>query len=378
MQRVFTTVTLLGLLVATAAAFAITEHLKLIKSPVFVTEVSNGAGKPTKLFSPVCRCPNSRARITIRLRHHDHVTVTIVDADSQQVATIASDKSVGGHAPQHFVWDGRTADGTLAPDGVYHPWVTLSHARWTGRFTNNITLDTTPPEASATGGKPDHVFFAGPGRTVAINYTFSKNAHAVVYLGLRPTTLGRTTQTAGQGQVGGDGWRQVASRGDATPSRSVRKDRAGNRTPAEKRMTVKVDVRYVELTPERVVVHGGSPFRVHVETAARRYTWRLGKRHGSRHGKLLRLRAPTTPGHVQARRHGGRAEHDGRGAGAREVSGLAQLGGPVACIGLAILLVARTRRNRIAGLGFAGARQLVLAVSRSPDEPAGSGLPSEA
>ena len=38
------------------------------------------------------------------------------------------------------------------------------------------------------------------------------------------------------------------------------------------------------------------PFRVHVETAARRYTWRLGKRHGSRHGKVLRLRAPTTPG----------------------------------------------------------------------------------
>jgi CheY-like chemotaxis protein len=152
LQRVLTTVTLLGLLVATAAAFAITEHLKLIKSPVFGTEVSNRAGKPTKLFSPVCHCPNNGARITIRLRHHDHVTVTIVDADSQKVATIASDESVGAHAPQHFIWDGRTADGTRAPDGVYHPWVHLSHARWTGRFTNNITLDTTPPEVlSATG-----------------------------------------------------------------------------------------------------------------------------------------------------------------------------------------------------------------------------------
>jgi len=43
LQRVLTTVTLLGLLVATAAAFAITEHLKLIKSPVYGTLVSKVA-----------------------------------------------------------------------------------------------------------------------------------------------------------------------------------------------------------------------------------------------------------------------------------------------------------------------------------------------
>jgi hypothetical protein len=46
----------------------------------------------------------------------------------------------------------------------------------------------------------------------------------------------------------------------------------------------------------RIVVRSGGPLTVHVETAARRYTWRLGKRHGSRRGKTLRLRAPTTPG----------------------------------------------------------------------------------
>jgi hypothetical protein len=296
LQRVFTTVTLLGLLVATAAAFAITEHLKLIKSPVFGTEVSNRKGVPTKLFSPVCHCANDRARITIRLRHPDHVTVTIVDAESHEVATIASDESVGAHAPQHFPWDGRTADGTLAPDGVYHPWVHLSHARWTGRFTNNITLDTTPPEVlSASGGKPDHVFFAGPGRTVAINYSFSKNAHALVYLGRRQIIAGRTTKPQDRvkwaGTVGG----RSLPAGTYTLSIGAQ-DLAGNKTPAAKRRTVTVEIRYFVLTPERVVVHGGSPFRVHVETAARRYTWRLGKRHGSRRGKLLRLRAPTTPG----------------------------------------------------------------------------------
>ena len=78
MQRVLTTVTLLGLLVATAAAFAITEHLKLIRSPVFGTLV-------TKVFSPVCNCSTDTAAIRIRLRHPDRVTVTVYRRDLSQL-----------------------------------------------------------------------------------------------------------------------------------------------------------------------------------------------------------------------------------------------------------------------------------------------------
>ena len=294
MQRVFTTVTLLGLLVATAAAFAITEHLKLIKSPIFGTEVSNRAGVPTKLFSPVCHCPNSRARITIRLRHRDHVTVTIVDAQNQQVATIASDESVGARAPQHFVWDGRTADGTRAPDGVYHPWVHLSHGRHTFRFTNNITLDTTPPKVlSARVGKP--ILFAGPGRTVAIPYSFSGPAHAVVYLGRRRIIVGRKVEPQDKVKWAGTVNGKPLPAGTYVLSVGAQ-DIAGNETPASARKTVTVTVSYIQLAPERITARSGRRFTVHVETAARRYTWRLGHRHGARHGKVLRLRAPTTPG----------------------------------------------------------------------------------
>jgi hypothetical protein len=294
LQRVFTTVTLLGLLVATAAAFAITEHLKLIKSPVFGTEVSNNKGVPTKLFSPVCHCPNSRARITIRLRHHDHVTVTIVDAENQQVATIASDESVGAHAPQHFVWDGRMADGTMAPDGVYHPWVHLSHARWTGRFTNNIILDTAPPKVlSAPVGK--RILSAGPGRTVAIPYSFSGPAHAVVYLGRRQIILGRKVEP--QYKVKWAGTVEGTPLPAGTYVLTVgAQDIAGNKTPASARKTVTVTVSYIQLAPERIAARSGRRFTVHVKTAARRYTWRLGHRHGARRSKVLRLRAPTTPG----------------------------------------------------------------------------------
>jgi hypothetical protein len=48
------------------------------------------------------------------------------------------------------------------------------------------------------------------------------------------------------------------------------------------------------------------------------------------------------------------------------VIGMAELGGPIACIGLAVLLLARTRRNRIAGLGYAGVGTILLASSLAP------------
>jgi putative inorganic carbon (HCO3(-)) transporter len=52
------------------------------------------------------------------------------------------------------------------------------------------------------------------------------------------------------------------------------------------------------------------------------------------------------------------------------VIGLARLGGPVACLGLALLLVAGSRRDRLAGLGFAVLGGCLLAVSMAPDKPA--------
>ncbi len=46
--------------------------------------------------------------------------------------------------------------------------------------------------------------------------------------------------------------------------------------------------------------------------------------------------------------------------------GLAELGAPIACIGLAVLLLARTRLNRIAGLGYAGVGTILLCASLAP------------
>jgi len=48
------------------------------------------------------------------------------------------------------------------------------------------------------------------------------------------------------------------------------------------------------------------------------------------------------------------------------VIGLARLAAPIACLGLAVLLLARTRRNRIAGLGYAAVGTALLAASLKP------------
>src|SRR5206468_6250310 len=91
---------------------AYTERLKLQKSPILGTLVT------PKVISPVCDCPTGSASIAFRLRHADHLTITIEDSSGRSVRTLFSDRAIGD-GPQTFFWDGRLADGRLAPDGAY-------------------------------------------------------------------------------------------------------------------------------------------------------------------------------------------------------------------------------------------------------------------
>ena len=289
MQRVLTTVTLLGLLVATAAAFAITEHLKLIKSPVRGVLVS-------KVFSPVCHCKTRTAAIRLKLRHSDRVTVTIVDGGHHTVATIAGPGALvpAGQAVS-FPWDGSTDSGARAPDGVYYPEIDLSKARRNFLLlANRITLDTKTPEVlSASAGSG--VLFVGRGRGIAIRYAFSEPANAVVYLGGRQIIRGHPSRTHAAVKWSGRLHGRPLPAGRYVLSVGAR-DAAGNETPAAGRKDVTVVVRYIDLAPHVLTVRPGARFDVHLETRTPRYTWRLGHRHGARRGRLLRLHAPSTPG----------------------------------------------------------------------------------
>ena len=282
-----TTVTLLGLLVSTAAAFAITEHLKLIKSPVYGTLVS-------KELSPVCDCRQSKATIRIRIRHRDHVTVKVLDSSGDTVATLASGVAEPPRQHLRFDWDGHTDAGDQAPDGVYQAEVHLANAHRTILLPNRIVLDTgTPAVLSAGAAKP--VLFAGRGRSVAIRYAFSEPANAVVYLRGRQIIRGRPTRQRYRVKWSGTLGDRPLPAGKYVLSIGAR-DAAGNQTPPGSRKRVTVEVRYIDLTPRLLSVRPAARFTVRLQTAAPRYTWRLGDRHGARRGRVLQLRAPTTPG----------------------------------------------------------------------------------
>jgi hypothetical protein len=296
LQRVLSTVTLLGLLVATAAAFAITEHLKLQKAPLYGIQVSAGRtaeirrGLPP-VFSPVCNCPTDVARLGITLRHSERVTATIVDSAGHTVWTLADGELLGAHRPTHWFWPGHTAAGRPVPDGVYKPSVTVGGQTY--NFANKIFVDTVAPKVlSATRLKP--VLLAGPGRSVAIKYQFDGSAHALLYVGNRLVSVGRhpgAHKIKWNGRLNG---RQLPA-GDYVLSIGAR-DLAGNVTPAAGRKHRTVVLEYIEVTPQRTAVRARRRFTVNVQTASRRYTWRLGKQHGSGRRKTLRLRAPSNPG----------------------------------------------------------------------------------
>ncbi len=270
---------LLGLLAATAGAFALTEHLKLIKSPVYATKV-------TREFSPVCNCPTDTATIAFKLRRADSLTVSIVDSHGKIIDTVANAQSerVGKVS---FAWDGRTSSGGVAPSGKYEPRVTLSADHRTILMPNFIAVDTDAPQVLSVSAGRGSLTVGGH---ILISYVVSEKAHAAVYLRGRRVILGRAIRPSADVK-----WRGTAEKKRLPPGRYVLEvgavDTAGNETPAAQRKPVTVLIRAVP--PIRVAA--GASFTVHVR-AGGRYTWRLGRAHGTGKGPLLHVRAPLRRG----------------------------------------------------------------------------------
>ena len=290
MQRALSTVTLLGLLIATAAAFAVTERLKLVKSPITGPRVS-------KVFSPTCGCARGKANVSLRLRRADQVTVTVLDDRRHVVRRLA----VALRVPRGrtvFRWDGTTAVGTRARDGLYRVQIHLERQHRTILLPNRVELDTVPPDVGGVTANRRTFSPDGDHRadSVSIRYALSEPAHALVYLDGRQIIRSRSHATKGAVVWAG------MLEGSALPPGPVRLsvgavDLAGNVTPAAKRKPLQLEIRYIELGKRSIAgVRPGKRFRVGVSTDAARYSWRLGRRSGVARGPVLRLRAPKQRG----------------------------------------------------------------------------------
>jgi hypothetical protein len=290
LQRVLTSAALVFLLVATAAAFAITERLKLTKSPLMP------GTKVSKVFSPTCGCARAKANVRVRLRRADTVTVTVVDSRQREVALLADTLRV----PRGFVtfrWDGKQPDGEVAPDGAYRVKVHLARQHQTIVLPNVTRLDTRPPEILSVA--PNRPAFSPDGDNqadfVRLRYVLSKPAKLTLFFGGRRVLL-----TYRHPQRGSTSWRGLVGGRQLPPGRYTLEvgalDAAGNSTPAAQRQRVHVRIRYIDLAARRIVARAGKRFEIGVSTDAKRYRWQLGARKGRNGGAVLRLTAPTKRG----------------------------------------------------------------------------------
>lgn len=273
---------MLLLLAGTAAAFVVTEDLKLESDPIARPRI-------TPTFSPVCRCEQQTAQIGFRLRREDRLTLTIADEGGRVVRTLLRDARFG-RGNHRFGWDGRDDGGQVVPAGTYRPRVELARLGRAIDFPKEIVVDTTPARIAVTRLTPRSISPDGDGRADAlvVRYTVSEPAHALLLVGGRQEVR---TQLRGSASMV---W---SPRGRKRGSYSVSVsavDAAGNRSRAPG--TYSVRIRYVDIAAQIIRARPRAGFAIRISTDARRYSWRLGRRRGSARVRVLRLRAPASPG----------------------------------------------------------------------------------
>lgn len=287
MSRLPQTAVVLALLLAAAASFAVTERLKLERSPITATKVD-------KVFSPVCECVRDVAVVSFVLRHRETVTVDLLDAQGNSVRTLVR-KSPEPRGRVSYTWDGLNDAGALVPDGLYRPRVHLERHGRTIVLPNRIRVDTRAPVIRIARVFPRVFSPDGDGRNdrVSVTYRIDEPARAMMLVDGRRRVFDRFRKTSGKlvwyGRIRG---RPAKPGTYAIRLRAV--DQAGNTSMRTR--AVDVRVRYVELTRTRIEATAGRRFRAHVLTDARTYRWRIAGRTGIAHAPVLVLRAPATPG----------------------------------------------------------------------------------
>jgi hypothetical protein len=276
----------LAVLAATAAAFVVTEDLKLEPDPIARPRID-----PT--VSPVCQCDHQAARIAFRLRGEDVLTLTIVDANGKVVRTLVREARFqpGNH---QFGWDGRDQAGRIVPDGRYRPRVELQRVNRTIDFARRITVDTKSPSIRVVHVTRRMLSPDGDGRgdAITIRYRASEPSNVVLLVNGRRQIR---TRLRSEGAIR---WAPGRLRPGLERLQLVAADAAGNRRATQ---PFYVRVRYLEATPTRLRTRPRKLITVRIGTDFPRYTWRIGRRTGTARRHTLRLRAPAEPGRYRLR-----------------------------------------------------------------------------
>lgn len=287
MPRLPQTLIVLALLGATAAAFAVTERLKLERSPITGTRVD-------RVFSPVCECARNVAVISFVLRKPGTVTVDVLDSNGRSVRTLVRNRDEA-QGRVSYTWDGRNGGDRVVAEGRYRPRVQLEEHGRTIVLPNPIRVDTTAPKIRIVRVFPRVLSPDGDGRRdrITATYKLDERARAMMLVDGRRRALSKFQEPEGRlvwfGRVNGG-----SVRPGTYEIRLRALDQAGNRS--RRTRAVAVRVRYVELARDRVEVVAGRRFGIRVSTDATSYRWLFAGERGAGSAELLVLRAPEIPG----------------------------------------------------------------------------------
>jgi len=216
-----------GLLVATAAAFVVTEKLKLTPAPIVSTQVS-------KTFSPVCGCLTSNATISFRLRRGGRIEVDVLTAGGTLTRRLARRRFRAGFV--FFRWFGRGPTGSLSPDGDYKIRVQLFSEHRAIVLPNIIRLITVPPTVERFRITRRSILI---GQRLRVEYRFNESAHPILFIDGRQAVLGRFAHASGTLDWYGKVALTPIRRGIHRLALAAR-DSAGNTSPVTASIAVRV------------------------------------------------------------------------------------------------------------------------------------------
>ena len=175
MTRLGPTLVALALLAGSAAAFGVTERLKLEPTPITGTRVD-------EILSPVCRCPKRSATISFRVRGRRTVRVELLAGDEIVRTLAAGRRAAAGRV--ELEWDGRDDSGRIVPDGVYRARVALEDEARGILLPNRIRVDTVRPRITLLRLRPRLLSPNGDGRREYAEafYRVSERADALLFV----------------------------------------------------------------------------------------------------------------------------------------------------------------------------------------------------
>jgi len=297
------------LVVATFAASFVAQRLK---SAPLVAAIRQA--KSTLHFSPNGDGRRDVARIRVRVRKDDDVTVALVDARDDEVRRLASGVPAQASRSLRLRWDGTTDAGATAPEGVYRVRISLRRGGRAVTLEPGVALDVTAPRPTVFAGGPDgRAWITGPiagpvpfrvrvvserrPTRVRVWRTDLPEPRAVAGFALPPGEReGEWDGRAGAAPAPPGAYQIVAE----VPDRAGNVGRSAPDAPGAVRGAPGVSVRALLARPPADPVRAGEPVPFAVDSRGRPYRWRLHRageprprRTGRRpSGGELRLRAP--------------------------------------------------------------------------------------